>query len=150
MAPKNRNKRIAILLGFGIIGLVGVVLLLTALGRNTQFFYDPSEIVAADFSPASDIIRVGGLVLPGTLVSDGNLTVDFVVADFPKDVPQEDLMKSVTDSSARIRISYTGTLPDLFREGQGIVATGRLAAVDHLIANEILAKHDENYQPVKD
>ncbi len=104
---------------------------LTALQENINLFYTPTQIVNGE-APQGVRIRAGGLVKEGSLTrSEDSLTVDFIV----------------TDGDADTGIQYRGILPDLFREGQGIVAMGRLNDVGVLIADEILAKHDENYMP---
>ncbi len=143
MIPKNRNRRILLVSAFAIMFATGTFLLLSVLNKNTQFFYDPSEILVENFAPKSTDIRVGGLVLYGTVEKTGDLTTRFRLADFSE---REDYEPSLNDS---IIVSYTGILPDLFREGQGIVVTGALIGRDDLIAREVLAKHDENYQPKK-
>lgn len=150
MAPKNRNRRIGILLGFALLAVAGMGLLLSALSQNTQFFYDPSEIVDAAFVSESETIRVGGVVVPGSLERTGDLSVRFDVIDFPKDGDVPAALEIMTTETPKISVEYTGTLPDLFKEGKGAVAIGTLTKRDHLAAKEILAKHDENYQPVKD
>jgi len=102
-----------------------------AFNENLMFFYTPSEVVSGD-APTGHMIRVGGLVTEGSVhrQSDG-LTVKF----------------DVTDNDKTVTIQYTGILPDLFREGQGIVAHGRLQQDQLFVAEEVLAKHDENYMP---
>jgi cytochrome c-type biogenesis protein CcmE len=104
---------------------------LTALQQNINLFYTPTQIANGE-APQGARIRAGGLVKEGSLTrSEDSLTVDFVV----------------TDGDADTGIQYRGILPDLFREGQGIVALGRLNENGVLIADEVLAKHDENYMP---
>ena len=126
---KPRHKRAAIIAG----GLVAVGLaayfVLNAFESNLVFFFSPSQIVSGE-APKSRTFRVGGLVKSGS-VSRDNLTVNFVV----------------TDTAKEIKVSYTGILPDLFREGKGVVAQGKLDASGHFAATEVLAKHDENYMP---
>jgi cytochrome c-type biogenesis protein CcmE len=116
----------------GLIALgaaTGLVLL--ALGDNLVFFHGPSEVVSEDFPPQRRF-RLGGLVEEGTVVrAEDGLTVTFVVTDLVNVVP----------------VTFTGILPDLFREGQGVVAEGRLGADGVFIATEVLAKHDETYIP---
>ena len=126
-----RKKRLlivlAILAGVGIT----VALALTALQQNINLFYTPTQIAAGE-APQDARIRAGGLVKEGSVKrSSDSLEVDFVV----------------TDGAAEVTIRYQGILPDLFREGQGIVALGRLNADGVLLADEVLAKHDENYMP---
>ncbi len=126
-----RKKRLIIIgaILFGVAATVGLGL--TALQENINLFYTPTQIVNGE-APQGVRIRAGGLVKEGSLTrSEDSLTVDFIV----------------TDGDADTGIQYRGILPDLFREGQGIVAMGRLNDVGVLIADEILAKHDENYMP---
>ena len=126
-----RKKRL-IIIGAILLGVVATVALgLTALQQNINLFYTPTQIVNGE-APQNARIRAGGLVKDGSLTrSEDSLTVDFIV----------------TDGDADTGIQYRGILPDLFREGQGIVALGRLNDSGVLIADEILAKHDENYMP---
>ncbi|MBF7730840.1 cytochrome c maturation protein CcmE [Pseudomonas sp. N040] len=126
-----RKKRLyivlAILAGVGI----AVALALSALQQNINLFYTPTQIAQGE-APLDTRIRAGGMVAKDSLKRTGDsLDVEFVVTDFAN---------SVT-------IRYRGILPDLFREGQGIVALGKLNAEGELIADEVLAKHDENYMP---
>jgi cytochrome c-type biogenesis protein CcmE len=104
---------------------------LKAFNENLMFFYTPTAVVAGE-APAGHLIRVGGLVTNGSVQrqADG-LTVNF----------------DITDNKGTITVQYTGILPDLFREGQGIVAHGRLQGDSVFVADEVLAKHDENYMP---
>ncbi|GGK05382.1 cytochrome c maturation protein CcmE [Pseudomonas matsuisoli] len=118
---------LAILAGVG----VAVALALSALQQNINLFYTPSQIVAGE-APLNARIRAGGLVEKGSVKrSADSLQTDFVV----------------TDGAAEVTIRYHGILPDLFREGQGIVALGALDSSGLLLADEVLAKHDENYTP---
>ena len=113
----------------GVAATVGLGL--AALKQNINLFYTPTEIANGD-APQDIRIRAGGLVKDGSVTrSEDTLTVDFIV----------------TDGDAEVNIQYRGILPDLFREGQGIVAMGRLNTDGVLIADEVLAKHDENYMP---
>ena len=126
-----RKKRLfivlAILAGVGI----AVALALSALQQNINLFYTPSQIANGE-APEGARIRAGGLVEEGSVKrSPDTLEVDFVV----------------TDGAHGVTIRYSGILPDLFREGQGIVALGRVNAEGVLVADEVLAKHDENYMP---
>ncbi|MNF47195.1 Cytochrome c-type biogenesis protein CcmE [compost metagenome] len=126
-----RKKRLfiilAILAGVGI----AVALALSALQQNINLFYTPTQIANGE-APQDTRIRAGGMVEKGSVQRSGDsLDVQFVVTDFAR---------SVT-------IRYHGILPDLFREGQGIVALGKLNADGVLVADEVLAKHDENYMP---
>ena len=128
---KPRHKRlILILVGLAAIG-VAVALVLNAFRSNLVFFYTPTEI-AEGKAPEGRPFRVGGLVEEGSLkrVGDGTSVV-FVV----------------TDSAKSIQVSYTGILPDLFKEGKGVVAQGSIQPDGSFRASEVLAKHDENYMP---
>jgi len=130
MTPK-RKKRI-MLIGLMLAGVaIAAGFALQAFNENLMFFYTPSEVSAGE-APAGRMIRVGGLVTEGSVQrqSDG-LTVQF----------------DVTDNNKTITVQYTGILPDLFREGQGIVAHGQLQQDRLFVAAEVLAKHDENYMP---
>ena len=128
---KTRHKRIALIVGgLAILGLV-VALVLNAFQSNLVFFFSPSQI-AADEAPRDRSFRIGGLVEEGSLKRDGNsLTITFVV----------------TDMAQRVPVSYTGMLPDLFKEGKGVVAQGKLGTDGVFHAEQVLAKHDENYMP---
>ena len=108
---------------------LATALTLTAFRKNLMSFYTPSDIQAS--TPAGAKMRLGGLVETGTLKRTGGLKVEFIVADCTHKIP----------------VRYEGILPDLFREGQGIVATGALAEDRVFVAEEVLAKHDENYVP---
>jgi cytochrome c-type biogenesis protein CcmE len=128
---KPRHKRLA-LIGIGLCGLgVAVVLVLNAFQSNLVFFFSPTE-VAEKKAPVQKTFRVGGLVEQGSLRrEDDGLTVRFVVTDLAHNIP----------------VVYKGILPDLFKEGKGVVAQGRLNEDGVFYANEVLAKHDENYMP---
>ncbi len=129
MTPRRRRM----VLVLGIVGGVSIAgaLALSAFRQNVTFFFDPTQ-VAAGRVPAGERFRLGGMVTQGSLKrAPGSLEVRFVVTDFNHDVP----------------VSYTGVLPDLFREGAGVVAHGRLRADGTFIADEVLAKHDEKYMP---
>ncbi|MEC7377467.1 MAG: cytochrome c maturation protein CcmE [Pseudomonadota bacterium] len=126
-----RKKRLTIVL-FLVLGLgLAVGLTTYALRQNINLFYDPSQISAGE-APMDVRIRAGGMVEEGSVVRDpDSLRVEFRVTDFNASVPVE----------------YTGILPDLFAEGQGVVAMGRLDANGRFVADQVLAKHDENYMP---
>jgi len=127
----TRKQRRASLIGLGLSVLgVAVFLVLLALRDTIIFFHTPQEIVAKQI-PAGKRIRLGGLVAEGTLKRGEGLTVQFAITDTVKTIP----------------VSYTGLLPDLFREGQGVVAEGKLDAAGRFIADTVLARHDENYMP---
>jgi len=126
-----RKKRLYIVLAI-IAGVgIAVALALSALQQNINLFYTPTQIANGE-APQDTRIRAGGLVEEGSVKrSSDSLDTDFVV----------------TDGAKSVTIRFTGILPDLFREGQGIVAMGKLDANGVLIADEVLAKHDENYMP---
>ncbi len=126
-----RKKRLTIVL-FLVAGLAIAVGLTTyALRQNINLFYDPTEIAAGN-APVDVRIRAGGMVEAGSVVRDTeSLKVQFKVTDFTESVPVE----------------YVGILPDLFAEGQGVVAMGRLNNDGVFVADQVLAKHDENYMP---
>ncbi|PHQ26660.1 cytochrome c maturation protein CcmE [Marinobacter guineae] len=126
-----RKKRLTIVL-FLLVGLgIAVALTTYALRQNINLFYDPSQISAGE-APVDVRIRAGGMVEEGSVVRDpDSLTIEFRVTDFNASVPVE----------------YTGILPDLFAEGQGVVAMGRLNNNGRFVADQVLAKHDENYMP---
>jgi cytochrome c-type biogenesis protein CcmE len=128
---KPRTRRFAwIAAGLGILG-IAAALVLSAFQSNLVFFFTPSQI-AANESPQGRPFRVGGLVETGSLAREpDSLTVRFRVTDTAKTIP----------------VSYTGLLPDLFKEGKGVVAQGTLEADGIFHASEVLAKHDENYMP---
>jgi cytochrome c-type biogenesis protein CcmE len=109
---------------------VAVGLVLYAMRDSIVFFYSPSEVAEMKVAPGQRF-RLGGLVETGSVVRDEGTTVRFVV----------------TDRSRNLPVTYTGVLPDLFREGQGVVAEGTLAADGTFHADNVLAKHDENYMP---
>ncbi|MCM5679909.1 cytochrome c maturation protein CcmE [Schlegelella sp. S2-27] len=124
-----RQRRVAIVLGIVAALAAATALVIDALRSNMVFYYSPSQ-VAAQQAPGGRAFRVGGLVAPGSVRRDG-LQVRFVV----------------TDTVQMLPVRYEGLLPDLFREGKGVVAQGRLAADGVFVAQEVLAKHDENYMP---
>ena len=125
---KPRNKRLA--LAGGVVLAVGAIaaLVLNAFQSNLVFFYSPSQIAAKE-APLARTFRVGGMVQEGTVRRDG-LQVSFVVTDTAQTVP----------------VRYQGILPDLFKEGKGVVAQGQMQD-GIFMAREVLAKHDENYMP---
>ena len=126
---KPRHKRAVIIAGgLATLGLAAY-LVLNAFQSNLVFFFSPTQVAAGE-APKERTFRIGGLVKEGTVKRD-NLTVAFVVTDTAKEIP----------------VSYTGILPDLFKEGKGVVAQGKLDANGKFTATEVLAKHDENYMP---
>jgi cytochrome c-type biogenesis protein CcmE len=128
---KRRHKRIGIILA-GLAGLsLAAFLALNAFQNNLVFFFSPTQVAAKE-APVNRTFRIGGLVEEGTLKRDTDgLTVRF----------------TVTDTAASIPVVYKGILPDLFKEGRGCVAQGRLGDDGVFRAEEVLAKHDENYMP---
>ena len=126
-----RKKRLIIILAILVGAGAAVALALSALQQNINLFYTPTQIANGEV-PDGVRIRAGGMVKEGSLSrSADSLLVEFVVHD----------------GASEVRMRYQGILPDLFREGQGIVALGRLNADNVLVADEVLAKHDENYMP---
>ena len=109
---------------------LATALTLTAFRKNLMAFYTPTDLVAASVAPGT-AMRLGGMVEPGSVKRGDGLKVEFMLAD----------------CTHRVAVRYDGLLPDLFREGQGIVADGALAAENVFVATEVLAKHDENYMP---
>ena len=129
MRPRTK-RALAIVAGVATLG-VATALVLNAFQSNLVFFFSPSQ-VASNEAPRDRAFRIGGMVQAGSLQRDASgLTVHFVVTDTAKTVP----------------VSYTGMLPDLFQEGKGVVAQGRLAPDGVFVADQVLAKHDENYMP---
>ena len=129
MTPRRRR----LILVLGILAGVSLsgALALRAFRDNVMFFFDPSQI-AAGAAPAGERFRLGGMVSKGSVQrAPGSLEVHFIVTDFKRDVP----------------VRYTGVLPDLFREGQGVIAHGRMDKNGVFVADEVLAKHDEKYMP---
>jgi cytochrome c-type biogenesis protein CcmE len=126
---KPRHKRIAAI-AVGVVALgLATALVLKAFNQNLVFFFTPSE-VAENKAPQGHTFRIGGMVVPGSLKREG-VDVRFVVTDTAKTIP----------------VVYAGQLPDLFKEGKGVVAQGQLGADGVFRAREVLAKHDENYMP---
>jgi cytochrome c-type biogenesis protein CcmE len=126
---KPRHRRAAIVVGgLAAVGAV-VALVLNAFNSNLVFFYTPTQ-VAAQEAPSGRTFRIGGLVEAGSVAREG-VTVRFVV----------------TDTAKTVNVRYDGVLPDLFKEGKGVVAQGQLGADGVFVAREVLAKHDENYMP---
>ncbi len=126
---KSRHKRLLLIVGGVAVLGVAAVLVLNAFRSNLVFFYTPTQIAKGE-APKNKAFRIGGLVKAGSLTRDG-LTAHFIV----------------TDTSRETAVSYTGILPDLFKEGRGVVAQGKLQAEGQFVATEVLAKHDENYMP---
>lgn len=126
---KTRHKRLAIIVaGLAALGIASA-LVLNAFQSNLVFFYTPTQVLKGE-APGNGAFRIGGLVEQGSLKRDG-LKAHFVV----------------TDLQNKITVDYEGMLPDLFREGQGVVAQGRLQPGGGFVASQVLAKHDEKYTP---
>src|SRR5512132_1000208 len=128
---KRRHKRIAFIV-VGIAALsIAAYLVASAFRNNLVFFYSPTQVAAKE-APINKTFRIGGLVQNGTLKRDSDgLTVRF----------------NVTDTASNIAVVYKGILPDLFKEGRGCVAQGRVGGDGVFYADQIMAKHDENYMP---
>ncbi len=128
---KARHQRLSlIVIGLAILGLA-TYLVLNALEGNLSYFFSPSQVHNGE-APKDHVFRLGGMVEKGSVKrAEGDLTVNFVV----------------TDNYKAMAVAYTGILPDLFEEGQGVIAQGKLNADNVFIADEVLAKHDENYMP---
>jgi len=128
---KPRYKRLSwIVAGLAVLGIASA-LVLSAFNRNLVFFFTPSQVASKE-APIDRTFRIGGLVEPGSVKrqADG-VTVQFVV----------------TDTAKSLTVVYRGILPDLFKEGKGVVSQGKLNPDGTFAANEVLAKHDENYMP---
>ncbi len=126
----RKQKRLAFIGGIGAVLMAAVLLVMFALRDEIVFFYTPSDILTEGKAAPGQRIRLGGLVAEGSVKRDGQHAT-FVVTDTDRDMP----------------VSYSGILPDLFREGQGVVAEGVLGADGSMTADTVLAKHDENYIP---
>lgn len=128
MTPRQKRMGWVALVVAGVA--LSAVLASQAFRENLFFFYTPTQLLAGE-APGDQTIRVGGLVLPGSVEREsGSLTVSFLV----------------TDTEETVAVNYTGILPDLFRDGQGVIARGRFEG-ETFVASEVLAKHDENYMP---
>jgi cytochrome c-type biogenesis protein CcmE len=129
MNPRKR-RRLAFAAALVIAGAGGAALVVTALKDNVLYFYSPTDVAVKHVAPGVDF-RIGGLVEKGSVVKGPKAEVHFVV----------------TDGRSRVPVAYDGALPDLFREGQGVVAMGALSDNGVFNASQILAKHDEKYMP---
>ena len=129
MTPRRKRLMVVLAILGGVAASVSLAVM--ASRENIMFYYDPSQIAAGQ-APANKRFRVGGMVVKGSVArKPGDLEVRFVLTDFSHQIPVE----------------YSGVLPDLFREGQGIIAHGTLAPDGAFVADEVLAKHDEKYMP---
>jgi cytochrome c-type biogenesis protein CcmE len=129
MNKRSRRKVLVVAIVFGVT--TASVLGLTAFEENLLYFYSPTQIKSGD-APRAHSFRVGGLVVDGSV----KRAADSLMVEF-----------DVTDNEESMTVQYTGILPDLFREGQGIVAMGRFDSNNQFVADEVLAKHDEKYMP---
>ncbi|MGG7055657.1 cytochrome c maturation protein CcmE [Nitrosomonas sp. ANs5] len=128
---KPRHKKMAVI-ALSVSALtVAVILVLNVFQSNLVFFFSPSQVIAKE-APIGKSFRIGGLVEEGSLKREGDGTT---------------MRFAITDTSEAIQIVYTGILPDLFKEGKGVVAQGKIAENGIFYADEVLAKHDENYMP---
>lgn len=128
----HRRRRLYVVLFLVVTSSAAVGLTLMALNENINLFYSPAQIASGE-APKGKTIRAGGVVVPGSLRRDeSSLLIEFDISDL---------------KTAPLRVAYVGILPDLFREGQGIVALGKVNQQGVFIAEEVLAKHDENYMP---
>lgn len=129
MTPRRQRM---IFVGVIVAGVaLAATLAFIAIGENMLYFFSPTQVKNGE-APRQRTLRVGGLVVPGSVTREqGSLTVQF----------------DLTDNRESLTVRYTGILPDLFREGQGIVATGALEPAGTFMAEEVLAKHDEKYMP---
>ena len=126
----RKQKRLAMIGGIGAVLAAAVGLVATALRDEIVFFYTPTEVLAQGKAQPGQRIRLGGLVKDGSVAKDGQ-RVAFAVTDTETDIP----------------VTYVGILPDLFREGQGVVTEGVVGTDGVFAADTVLAKHDENYMP---
>ena len=124
-----RRKRLLLILGGLLVLSTAAAFVLNAFQSNLVFFFTPTQVLKGE-APAHQTFRIGGMVKTGSLKRDGT-DVSFVV----------------TDTAQEITVRYTGLLPDLFQEGKGVVAQGKLNDQGVMVAAEVLAKHDENYMP---
>jgi cytochrome c-type biogenesis protein CcmE len=126
---KPRHKRLALIGGIVTSVAIAAGLVLNAFQSNLVFFFSPSQVVAKE-APTARTFRLGGLVKEGSVKRNGT-----------------EVVFAVTDTAQTIQVKYTGILPDLFKEGKGVVAQGQLGGDGVFAAREVLAKHDENYMP---
>ena len=129
MSLSPRQTRFALIAGGVLVLALAAAFVLNAFQNNLVFFFTPTQVLKGE-APQNKTFRIGGLVKVGSLQRDGT-DVSFVVTDTAQDIP----------------VRYSGLLPDLFKEGKGVVAQGRLDAQGLMTASEVLAKHDENYMP---
>lgn len=125
-----RKRRLSWVVLLICCSLFATFLILKALRQNVNLFFTPTQIVSGEAKQAH-VIRIGGMVQKGSLIQGKDLNIEFLITDF----------------THAITIHYTGILPDLFKEGQGVVVLGRLGRNNIFYADQVLAKHDENYTP---
>ena len=130
MLPKKVKKRASLLAVFLLISVTGVILILSALNKNILYFNSPTDIKIKQDIDFNKKIRVGGMVKKNTLK-----------------IKDQEIRFIITDFKNEIKVSFKGTIPNLFAEGKGVVAEGKLQDKKFFIADRILAKHDENYMP---
>jgi len=129
LTPRRRQR--LVLVGLIVVGCtIATGLTLLALRENINLFFSPSQIIEGT-APSNTTIRLGGMVVAGSVQRGDNLGVTFVL----------------TDLAEQVTVTYEGILPDLFREGQGIVTQGKLDSTGRFVAEQVLAKHDETYMP---
>lgn len=129
MTPRRRRLLAVTAIVTGVAAATTLAML--AFEDNLLYFYNPTQVRAGE-APTDRMFRIGGMVTEGSVQrTEGSLKIRFVVTDYRESIP----------------VNYEGLLPDLFREGQGVIAHGRLTASGEFVANEVLAKHDENYMP---
>ncbi len=126
----RKQRRLTMVAGAGVVLTLAAVLVFVALREQIVFFYSPTELAEKQLEPGTRV-RLGGLVVDGSIERGDDGAVSFAITDTANDVV----------------VAYRGILPDLFREGQGVVAEGLLTEALHLEAESVLAKHDENYMP---
>jgi cytochrome c-type biogenesis protein CcmE len=126
----RKQKRLSVIVGGLAFLAAATALTFYALGQKASYFYMPGDLAAANLQPGQRI-RLGGLVEKGTIQRGQGTTVAF----------------SVTDTNESVKVTYTGILPDLFREDQGVITEGSFGADGTFVADSVLAKHDENYMP---
>ena len=130
MNPKRKQRLVVVLfIAFGIASAVGLALY--GMSKNINLFFNPSQVEQGE-APMETMIRIGGMVVEGSVNRDSETL---------------DVQFDITDFQSTVTVAFTGILPDLFREGQGIVTTGKLDQFGVFRANEVLAKHDETYMP---
>jgi cytochrome c-type biogenesis protein CcmE len=126
----RKQRRLTMIAGAGVVLCLAAVLVLVALRDQIVFFYSPTDLAEKDLAPGTRV-RIGGLVSDGSVARGADGIFKF----------------AVTDTANEVEVAYHGILPDLFREGQGVVAEGVLTAARRLDASSVLAKHDERYMP---